>query len=176
MKRRFRGVMVILALAALLPASCSTPRSARTPPANPCFESIVEGPTSLQPGDQVLASSPITGSVGWAVGTTDTGGSLVAFTDDGGSSWRVLQRDSAGFALRAVDFLDVREGWVAGGPKSAGLVLHTVDGGRHWTSQSAIEARALTYIRFTDRLHGTVGNSQERFTTDDGGATWVRER
>lgn len=70
-------------------------------------------------------------SRGWAVGRGS--GAAVLTTVDGGARWRVL-RLPRGSVARAVDFIDGRRGWIVGDTRAhKGLVLGTVDAGRHWT-------------------------------------------
>jgi photosystem II stability/assembly factor-like uncharacterized protein len=99
-----------------------------------------------------------------------THGGWVFTTDDGGATWR--ERRLTDGKLKAVSFVDEREGWAVGDMD----ILHTVDGGRTWTVQLHRDngALALTDVSAFDgrrcwaasQMDGTI------WTTDDGGETW----
>ena len=71
--------------------------------------------------------------------------------------------------LSAVQFVSASQGWVVGSDR----ILHTADGGRHWTVQLRTSAAAwLTTVDFTDARHGWVTGATELLATTDGGAHW----
>jgi photosystem II stability/assembly factor-like uncharacterized protein len=104
------------------------------------------------------------------------GDGCVYKTTDAGRSWR-RQALPIRVDIPAVDFVDVRHGWVVG---DAGVILRTTDGGATWKRQySGTDAR-LTGVVFVDPMHGWasgVGGDYEYpwdvlLRTRDGGATW----
>src|SRR5262245_29469827 len=78
----------------------------------------------------------------------------------GGSSTRVLS---------AVQFMSASQGWVVGSDR----ILHTGDGGRHWSLQFLTKSAAqLDTVDFVDARHGWVAGASELLATSDGGAHW----
>ncbi|QQZ38071.1 YCF48-related protein [Pseudomonas sp. SK2] len=57
---------------------------------------------------------------------------VVLLSDDNGATWRQAMSVPVSVSLTAVQFIDERHGWVVG---HAGVVLHSADGGEHWTLQ-----------------------------------------
>lgn len=82
---------------------------------------------------------------GWAVGTG------VLRTADGGLTWQELEAPRAD--LLSVDFLDQKEGWVAGGE---GFVFHTRDGGDTWVREPVAVLGNVVAIELLDRAHGVA--------------------
>ena len=78
---------------------------------------------------------------GWAVG--DRG--VIWHTADGGRHWE-LQTSGVDCPLSAVEFIDARHGWAAGGwtkpfsHATHGVWLETHDGGEHWRMRSQSDA------------------------------------
>jgi photosystem II stability/assembly factor-like uncharacterized protein len=77
---------------------------------------------------------------------------------------------------------DKPQGWAVGTDKDNGsLVLHTTDGGRHWTVQMRNDnSFPLVGVCFVDALHGWAVASTGTLVgyiiaTDDGGRTWVEQ-
>jgi photosystem II stability/assembly factor-like uncharacterized protein len=74
---------------------------------------------------------------------------IIALSDDDGRTWRQVPAPTS-VSLTAVAFANARDGWVAG---HAGIVLHTTDGGDHWTRQldgttaAALTARDVASVR-----------------------------
>jgi photosystem II stability/assembly factor-like uncharacterized protein len=57
-----------------------------------------------------------------------------------------------------------------------GLVIHTTDGGLHWTVQATPTAENLRDLHFVDERTGwVVGTYGTVLHTDDGGASWVEQ-
>jgi photosystem II stability/assembly factor-like uncharacterized protein len=79
--------------------------------------------------------------------------------------------------FRGLDPVSARVAWVAG---SAGTILRTVDGGRHWQSVGPAAAAALEFrdIEAFDATHAvalTIGEGADSriFATSNGGRTWT---
>ncbi len=74
---------------------------------------------------------------------------IIALSDDDGRTWRQVPAPTS-VSLTSVAFANGRDGWVAG---HAGIVLHTTDGGEHWTRQldgttaAALTARDVAPVR-----------------------------
>ena len=71
----------------------------------------------------------------WAVGSP---GSLVLHSPDGGRRWQV-QRTGQSLPLKAIAFVDERQGWAVG---ALGTILHTADGGQTLHRQHSGGTRA----------------------------------
>jgi photosystem II stability/assembly factor-like uncharacterized protein len=71
--------------------------------------------------------------------------------------------------LNAVQFASASDGWVVGSDR----IMHTADGGQHWTVQlRAGRAARLSSADFTDAKHGWVVGATQLLATTDGGAHW----
>lgn len=55
---------------------------------------------------------------------------IVALSDDQGRTWRQARAVPVSVTLTVVQFVSDKHGWAAG---HGGVVLHTTDGGEHWT-------------------------------------------
>lgn len=83
-------------------------------------------------------------------------------------------------SLRAVQFVDDREGWAAG---DDGVVWHSIDGGQTWERQKTGTRATLTGVHFLTpytgfaagrtELPGDLGSGGVLLTTADGGLTWT---
>ena len=72
-----------------------------------------------------------------------------------------------------LSFVSPDEGWVVGGN---GTILHTTDGGAHWTDQSSPTTAALYAVQFLTPKRGTaVGAVGTVLATEDGGTTWLAQ-
>lgn len=110
------------------------------------------------------------------------GGVLVAATPASADphptpSWRLVATGSTQ-QFRGLAAVSHSVAWLAG---TAGTVLRTADGGRHWLNVSPAGASALEFrdIEAWDSRHAvalTIGNGPDSavFRTADGGATWQR--
>jgi photosystem II stability/assembly factor-like uncharacterized protein len=68
-----------------------------------------------------------------------------------------------------VQFVSASDGWVVGSDR----ILHTADGGQHWTVQFRANPEArLRAIDFADAKHGWVVGAKQMLATADGGAHW----
>lgn len=97
---------------------------------------------------------------------------VVVLSDDGGKSFRQAQQVPVDFTLTGVDFVDDKLGWAVG---HAGVVLHSLDGGEHWSLQrSDLKTdRPLFAVHFFDAQNGVaVGLWSLVLRTQDAGATW----
>jgi hypothetical protein len=68
-----------------------------------------------------------------------------------------------------VQFASPSDGWVVGSDR----IMHTADGGQHWTVQlRAGRAARLSSADFTDARHGWVVGATQLLATTDGGTHW----
>ncbi len=83
-------------------------------------------------------------------------------------------------ALRAVQFIDAREGWAAG---DDGVVWHSIDGGKEWERQSTGVRASLRSIHFLNAYVGWIAGREELpggqsagvlLFTNNGGLKWQR--
>jgi photosystem II stability/assembly factor-like uncharacterized protein len=83
-------------------------------------------------------------------------------------------------SLRAVQFIDAREGWAAG---DEGVIWHTIDGGRTWERQATGTRASLRSLCFLDAYTGWAVGREEFpggtsvgvvLFTRDGGVAWKR--
>ena len=98
---------------------------------------------------------------GWIVG--DTG--LIWHTEDGGGTWEIqgsmFEYIFSEDWFYGVDFVNREEGWIVGcvlpWKTHRGLILHTKDGGRHWTEEAVKgepEIPGLTALQLLDEGTG----------------------
>jgi photosystem II stability/assembly factor-like uncharacterized protein len=108
---------------------------------------------------------------GWATAADGQ----VMLTVDGGETWRPVHLPGVrGGYLHAMQFIDGREGWVAGTQ-----IAHTEDGGESWHTLFRSESEngyvTANAICFLDDAHGwLVGQAGTIMRTDDGGGDWTR--
>jgi photosystem II stability/assembly factor-like uncharacterized protein len=84
--------------------------------------------------------------------------------------------------LRSVHFIDTQEGWAVG---DEGVILHTIDGGRHWERQSTGTRASLRSVHFLTAFVGwAVGREELPYGmgsvgvvlfTRDGGLEWKKQ-
>jgi len=97
---------------------------------------------------------------------------IVLLSDDDGKSFRQAAEVPVSSTLTAVSFADDKNGWAVG---HWGAILHTADGGEHWTVQRTDtgEDRPLFSVHFFDASEGVaVGLWSLVLKTKDGGKTW----
>lgn len=134
----------------------------------------------------VVDAAPVDARHGWALTHDD----LVS-TDDGGATWRSIRPGNvAASTIRAVYFLDTRDGWVASwspdDPAGRVTVNRTSDSGRTWMASHVpdryLDGVGITSIDAIDpgtiwvQVQG-VGSSASSFgglyLSQDGGISWV---
>ncbi|VAW61143.1 hypothetical protein MNBD_GAMMA08-272, partial [hydrothermal vent metagenome] len=75
--------------------------------------------------------------------------------------------------LNAVHFSDALNGWVVG---DRGTILHTVDGGNSWATQTSGSSRSLNSVQFLDKgLRGWAVGNGTILHTADGGKSWAAQ-
>jgi len=115
---------------------------------------------------------------GWAVGrpaNINTGTAIIYRTTNGRTWTRVRSKVSGG--LWAVSFANTKVGWAVGGD-GADVVLHTTDGGLHWSKQPLRRGTmGLFDVQAVDARRAWIcGDLNMLLRTTDGGATWQRFR
>lgn len=96
----------------------------------------------------------------------------IILSDDGGASYRQAEQVPVDFTLTSVAFADAQQGWAAG---HGGAILHTSDGGRHWTLQRSDTTvdQPLFSIWFANANEGwAAGLWSLLLHTRDGGQHW----
>lgn len=79
-------------------------------------------------------------------------------------------RDPELTTLRAVYFIDGKNGWIVG---DAGLILRTSDGGNSWQVQTSAVSTALYDLQFVSPEQGWIaGDRGTLLRTDNGGQNW----
>ena len=115
------------------------------------------------------------GQHGWvtAVKPPYAPGTAVIFrTTDGGETWERFDTPVAG-APAQIDFVDANNGWIGAGE----TIVHTTDGGLTWEEQDIWTLHAVRDIHFTSPTQGRAcTNLGELLRTNDGGATWNKDR
>lgn len=97
---------------------------------------------------------------------------IVLLSDDAGKTFRQAAEVPVSSTLTAVSFADAKNGWAVG---HWGAILHTADGGEHWTVQrtDTSEDRPLFSVHFFDANEGiAVGLWSLVLKTKDGGKSW----
>lgn len=94
----------------------------------------------------------------------------VVVSPDAGRHWRVTSRR----AVNAVAAVSSRQAWAV---TSRGVIIHTIDGGHHWTVQAGHVSTPLLSVAFVDTRHGWVGGAGGVILrTTDGGRRWIYSR
>jgi photosystem II stability/assembly factor-like uncharacterized protein len=111
---------------------------------------------------------------GWVVGSVSQRDrvmdSILAYTDDGGRSWRRQQTPSR-LELIHIDFVSDKRGWIVG---AGGTILKTQDGGKSWISQISGTDATLYHVNFRNNKKGwAVGERGTILRTTDGGDGWT---
>lgn len=163
MNRRAQTLAAALALLASLTAAHAGDASPAVPP--PRLAPAEHRAGALTSAMLAAASA---GRHVVAVGERGT----VLLSGDGGATFRQADAVPVATTLTGVSFVDEREGWAVG---HGGVVLHTADGGRHWTLQRSDLERdqPLLAVHFFDARHGVaVGLWSLVLVTQDGGGSW----
>ena len=108
-------------------------------------------------------------TTGWIVGFE------IYQTTDGGAHWTRQWESGGETLLDAVSFADAKNGWATG---YGGVVLHTTNGGRTWTPQSADEPAGTAILGVTAinaKTAWIAGSGGFAAKTINGGAAWNRE-
>lgn len=106
---------------------------------------------------------------------------LLFETTDGGESWQETVLPDSQILPTSVCFVG-DEGWLAGtrrlvseSVKLEGVLLHTIDAGKHWTPvQLDSTDEYLGEVRFSDKDEGWLVGRDNLYHTEDGGKTWKR--
>lgn len=142
-----------------------------------------------QPGINVLSVFFLDSERGWAAGATEEKAGQETFvtaaivnTNDGGKTWKIQFQEFLGNSryiggLFNIFFLDHKSGWAVG---KKGVILHTEDGGEHWSHQASGDANFdLTSVRFVDSRTGWIIGTKITdswsgivLKTIDGGKRW----
>lgn len=72
--------------------------------------------------------------------------------------------------MQDIDFASPSQGWAVG---DFGRIVHSADGGSHWTSQDSHTTGTLWALDFIDADHGWASGPGIVLSTVDGGATWI---
>jgi photosystem II stability/assembly factor-like uncharacterized protein len=108
----------------------------------------------------------VSGGTVWAVG-----GGYILKSRDVGRHWKRLTRP---FGLVAVAALNAKQAWAVG---KKGRILHTADGGTHWTRQTSGVKVNLGHVVFADARYGwAAGAKGTLLRTIDGGRHWLAKR
>jgi photosystem II stability/assembly factor-like uncharacterized protein len=102
---------------------------------------------------------------------------LTGFSSGPHPSWQLTDTSTTA-RFRGLSPVSASAAWVAG---TAGTVLRTVDGGRHWASVGPADASALEFrdIEAFDARHAvalTIGEGTDSriYSTSDGGRSWTQ--
>ncbi len=144
----------------------------------PCAAKIQVQGITQQVGCSLKSVNFPTSSVGYAVGVSNAGGTMIlAKTTDGGVTWGIAttpnaftpDRDESAFK-QYIFFLDENTGFVR---FSDGKIVMTTDGGRSWNPSGAT---VVDIMKFADPEVGwALSNGNFSFTTD-GGRHWSSRR
>lgn len=108
---------------------------------------------------------------GWAIGYDPHLDASIIYTEDGGETWRALNRE---LFFSDIIFLDTQYGWGVG---DNGMIFHTRNGGQSWVRQPTYAGKPLWDVDFVDRLRGwAVGDQGTILHTSTGGVTSISER
>lgn len=94
---------------------------------------------------------------------------LSVTSDDGSVTATWLRPQPQGNTLRDICFVDARHGWAVG---DAGTIMHSTDGGAHWTIQASGVRTSLNSCSFADRDNGWVLGGSVFLRTTDAGKRW----
>lgn len=117
----------------------------------------------------------IDAQTGFAVGGDPAGSNSFANailkTADGGQTWEGKTLPPLPGVLKAVHFLEGKNGWAVGG---GGTIIATQNGGESWSLQQSGVTSELTAVDFVDADYGwATGPGRVLLKTDDGGTRWT---
>jgi photosystem II stability/assembly factor-like uncharacterized protein len=111
-------------------------------------------------------------TTGWAVGTSNTIGSLIIKSTNSGFVWAAETAPTTD-QLFGVSFPTLDSGWAVGGN---GTILQTSDGGTNWVTDTSGTTQILNAVSFADSRAGVaVGNGGAILRSIAGGVTAVDE-
>jgi len=101
---------------------------------------------------------------------------LIFITNDGGKTWIPSLQDNH-FSLQEIQFFDKNHGvitglYYSGGESAMILVLHTEDGGDHWTQVLGDSVSQYALTSFINPSHGWFVSDYDLLSTNDGGENW----
>jgi photosystem II stability/assembly factor-like uncharacterized protein len=108
---------------------------------------------------------------GFAVGHEET----LLRTDDGGSTWKLVQTDAQGTALLRVRFIGPKTGFAVG---ALGTLLRTVDGGATWVrstinTSDGFDPHLFDVAMITDGRLIVAAEAGRLLRSSDGGSNWT---
>ncbi len=118
-----------------------------------------------------MASPLPDANTGTAVGDNSSSGTILR-TTDGGATWNP-QTSGTTFALNAVSFTDVNNGWAVG---NNGTIRHTTNGGAGMDRTDERNDNNLFCVSFSDANNGAAaGYLGTVLNTTNGGTTWTKQ-
>lgn len=111
--------------------------------------------------DRLTSVYFINDSTGWGVGDFDR----ILYTSDGGINW-IFQDSDQTSSLASVYFVNDSTGWAVGD-----RILHTIDGGKIWRSQSGMSGYLSVHFP-NDTTGWAVGYNGSILHTSNGGNDW----
>lgn len=116
------------------------------------------------------SASFVTGSTGWAVGSTSSPGNVIIKSTDFGFAWSG-ETAPTNEQLFGVSFSDLNNGTAVGGN---GSIIHTADGGATWLNQNSGTVQILHSVSFANPQLGiAVGDGGTILKTTTGGVESV---
>jgi photosystem II stability/assembly factor-like uncharacterized protein len=114
----------------------------------------------------------INANTGYAVGSNNTGNSIIFKTINGGTDWEERIYDNS-YELRSVYFVNASTGFAVG---INGTILKTTDAGNSWLSPNSVPiSNVLLSVYFTDANTGYISGGfmgGAIYKTTDGGVSW----
>lgn len=115
---------------------------------------------------------------GWASGAR-SGPIDFQATTNGGVSWFNQSSSNIFGWTYGIDSVSPNQVWSAGVvyfPTATGFIVHSSDGGAHWTSQISTAVPFLYGVDFVNANAGfTVGDQGAILATTNGGSTWIAQ-